>query len=99
MIVVPAVMTSNGLPFVLRARLVHGPVRTSEAWTVTVRSVARALRARTSLNRPRKELHVVDKVVLSVMVDRLAGPSGLENLERFVEHLAARAIIELLARL
>jgi hypothetical protein len=51
------------------------------------------------LNRPRKELHVVDEKMFAAMVDRLAGPRGRDDLERFVEHLAARAIIELLTRL
>jgi hypothetical protein len=44
----------------------------------------------------REKLHIIDEVVPAAMVDRLAGPGGHNDLEGFVEHLAAHPIIDLL---
>jgi hypothetical protein len=51
------------------------------------------------LNRAREELHVIDDVMLTVVYERLAGPCVPEDVECFVEHLASRSVVELLARL
>jgi len=48
------------------------------------------------LHRRREKLHIIDEVVPAAIVDRLAGPGGHNDLEGFVERLAAHPIIDLL---
>ena len=52
-----------------------------------------------SLRRPGKELDVVDRVVVAVVVNGLTAPGGGEDLQRLVEHLAPGPVVELLAGL